>query len=108
WGLPQILKICVPATLVGVIVAAVISMFVGKDLKDDPEYQRRLAAGEGAGPKPRGEHAPLKPSAPLSALLFLAGVLTVVVLGFFPSLRTFPATKGPVPMPIVIGGRRRW
>src|ERR1700741_4484122 len=33
WGLPQILMICVPSTLLGVIVAAVVSMFLGKDLK---------------------------------------------------------------------------
>src|SRR6201988_4238062 len=41
WGLPQIMMICVPATLTGVIVAAIVSMFIGKDLKDDPEYQAR-------------------------------------------------------------------
>src|SRR5512145_2872079 len=51
WGLPQILMICVPATLAGVVVAAIISMFVGKDLKDDPEYQARLATGEVPAPK---------------------------------------------------------
>jgi anaerobic C4-dicarboxylate transporter DcuA len=102
WGLPQIMMICVPATLIGVLVAAIVSMFIGKDLKDDPEYQRRLAAGEIPAPKPMGEQVALKPTAALSALLFLAGVLTVVVLGFFPSLRTFPATQGPIQMPIVI------
>src|SRR6187549_2863208 len=45
-GLAQILLICVPATLTGVIVAALIQTRVGVELKDDPEYQRRLAAGE--------------------------------------------------------------
>src|SRR6188508_2298349 len=39
WGLPQILMVCVPATLTGVIVAAIVSMFIGKDLKDDQVYQ---------------------------------------------------------------------
>jgi anaerobic C4-dicarboxylate transporter DcuA len=42
WGLAQILMICVPATLTGVLAAAVISMFLGKDLKDDAVYQARL------------------------------------------------------------------
>ncbi len=51
WGLPQILMICVPATLVGVIAAAIVSMFIGKDLKDDPEYQAALKAGKIAPPK---------------------------------------------------------
>jgi anaerobic C4-dicarboxylate transporter DcuA len=102
WGLPQILMICVPATLAGVVVAAIVSMFVGKDLKDDPEYQARLKAGEIPAPKTLSEQALLKPTAKLSAFLFLAGVLTVVVLGFFPALRTLPGAKGPVSMPIVI------
>jgi anaerobic C4-dicarboxylate transporter DcuA len=51
WGLPEILMICVPATLTGVIVAAIASMFIGKDLKDDPEYQAALAAGRIPPPK---------------------------------------------------------
>jgi anaerobic C4-dicarboxylate transporter DcuA len=102
WGLPQILMICVPATLAGVIAAAIVSMFIGKDLKSDPEYQARLAVGKIQAPKAAGERPPLKPAAKLSAYIFLAGVATVVVLGFVPELRTFPATKGPVPMPIVI------
>ena len=51
WGLPEIMMVCVPATLTGVIVAAVVSMFLGKDLKDDPEYQARLKAGLIPAPK---------------------------------------------------------
>ena len=51
WGLPEILMVCVPSTLVGVIAAAIVSMFVGKDLKDDPEYQARLKAGLIPAPK---------------------------------------------------------
>src|SRR5262245_11678471 len=45
-GLGTILLICVPSTVIGVIVAALFQLKVGKELKDDPEYQRRLAAGE--------------------------------------------------------------
>jgi anaerobic C4-dicarboxylate transporter DcuA len=102
WGLPQIIMICVPATLTGVIVAAIVSMFLGKDLKDDPEYQARLKAGEVPPPKLVGEGAQLKPTAKLSAFLFLAGVALVVLFGFFPALRTLPGAKGPLAMPIVI------
>jgi anaerobic C4-dicarboxylate transporter DcuA len=102
FGLPEILMICVPATLAGVVVAAIVSMFIGKDLKADPEYQARLAAGEIPAPKPAGAQTALKPTAKLSAFLFLAGVVTVVVLGFFPSLRTLPGAKSAVSMPIVI------
>src|SRR6187549_195156 len=45
-GLPQILAICVPSTLLGVIVAALVQTRVGVELDQDPEYLRRLAAGE--------------------------------------------------------------
>ena len=102
WGLPQILMICVPATLTGVIAAAIVSMFVGKDLKDDPEYQARLKAGQVPAPKVAGEGESLKPTAKLSAFLFLAGVALVVLFGFFPELRKLPGAKGPLAMPIVI------
>src|SRR5262245_25108162 len=45
-GLVQILLICVPATLIGVIVAALVQNHIGVELEQDPEYQRRLASGE--------------------------------------------------------------
>lgn len=102
WGLPQILMICVPATLAGVIVAAIVSMFAGKDLKDDPEYQARLKAGAIPPPVSVNERAPLPPGAKLSAYLFLLAVVLVVLFGFFPALRTIPGAKAPLSMPLVI------
>src|SRR5437762_8544592 len=45
-GLMQILLICVPSTLIGVIVAALVQNHIGVELDDDPEYQRRVASGE--------------------------------------------------------------
>jgi len=102
WGLPQILMICVPATLTGVIVAAIVSMFVGKDLKDDREYQARLMSGAIPPPKPITQRPALKPAATLSAMIFLAGVGLVVLAGFFPALRHLPGAKAPLAMPVVI------
>jgi len=102
WGLPQILMVCVPATLTGVVAAAIVSMFIGKDLKDDPEYQARLKAGQIPAPKTAAERPPLKPAAKASAFLFLAGVALVVLFGFFPALRTLPGAKSALQMPIVI------
>ncbi|MBK9243291.1 MAG: anaerobic C4-dicarboxylate transporter [Burkholderiales bacterium] len=102
WGLPEILMICVPATLTGVVTAAIVSMFIGKDLKDDPDYQARLKAGEIPAPKSAAERPPLKASAKLSAYVFLIGVALVVLFGFFPSLRQLPGAKAPLGMPIVI------
>jgi anaerobic C4-dicarboxylate transporter DcuA len=122
WGLAEILMVCVPSTLIGVVAAAIASMFVGKDLKDDARYQEALKAGKIAPPKPyaplpayaavgadvvdayagRAERVPLKPSARLSAYIFLVGVALVVLFGFFPALRTLPDAKAPLAMPIVI------
>jgi anaerobic C4-dicarboxylate transporter DcuA len=102
WGLPQILMICVPATLTGVIVAAIISMFVGKDLANDPEYQARLKSGAIPSPKAAAERPPLAPSAVSSAVIFLVGVALVVIFGFFPALRHLPGAKEPLAMPLVI------
>jgi anaerobic C4-dicarboxylate transporter DcuA len=102
WGLPQILMVCVPATLAGVVAGAVISMFLGKDLKDDPEYQARLKSGAIPAPVSAADRPPLKASAGLSAYLFLCGVALVVFFGFFPEFRKLPGAKDSLGMPIVI------
>jgi anaerobic C4-dicarboxylate transporter DcuA len=106
-GLPQILAICVPATLLGVIVAALIQTRVGVELDQDSEYQRRLAAGEIEAEKGTMEEslqAELPPRAGLSAWMFLAGVGVVVCCGLFPALRQVgPAdARVTVSMPMTI------
>jgi anaerobic C4-dicarboxylate transporter DcuA len=91
FGLPQIMLISVPATLIGVIVAALVQTRIGNSLPDDPDYQRRLRAGEIGPPRSQPSDATtpaqLPPGARLSALIFLAGVAFIVVSGFFPGLR---------------------
>jgi anaerobic C4-dicarboxylate transporter DcuA len=105
-GLVQILMICVPSTLIAVFVAALVQLRIGKELKDDPEYQKRLASGEvESGSKdPREASRPLKSGAMLSALIFLAGVALVVLAGIFPELRTVPGPEKEIilSMPIAI------
>lgn len=88
-GLTQILIICVPSTLLGVLVAALIQTRVGVELEQDPEYQRRLASGEIEAVKDVEESSlpALPKGAPLSAWLFLSGVALVVVCGLFPAIR---------------------
>jgi anaerobic C4-dicarboxylate transporter DcuA len=101
-GLPQIMLICVPATLLGVLAAALVQTRVGKELKDDPEYQRRLAAGEIQPPgasKSEGEKEELPKGARLSAVMFLAGVALIVLAGLFPGLRPLIA-KGNASAPL--------
>jgi anaerobic C4-dicarboxylate transporter DcuA len=95
-GLVQILAICIPSTLIGVIVAALVQNHIGVELEQDPEYQRRLARGEvePAGtedvkPTETAEQTG-KTGAGLSAAMFLGGVLVIVLCGLFPILRTVP------------------
>lgn len=90
YGLVQILLICVPSTLLAVLIAAFVQLRVGKELKDDPEYQRLLASGELQPPsKESGAVSPpLKKGAKASAFIFLIGVALVVLAGIFPEIRT--------------------
>ena len=99
----DILKICVPATLVGVLVGAFFSKKVGKELVDDPEYQRRLQSG-----MLNDKHVELKDvqnkfKAQLSVGLFLAATLLIVLFGSIPILRpTFGETTLGMPALIEI------
>jgi anaerobic C4-dicarboxylate transporter DcuA len=105
YGLVQILLICVPSTLLAVMIAAFVQLRVGKELKDDPEYQRLLASGEIEAPgRAKGEAPPpLKSGAKASAFIFLTGVGLVVLAGIFPALRTVPSLPDkPLTMPISI------
>ena len=97
-GLVQILLICVPSTLIAVFIASLVQLRVGKELKDDPEYQKRLASGEVESKSSTGQetNAPLKRGAMASALIFLVGVALVVMAGIFPELRTVPGPDKPV------------
>jgi anaerobic C4-dicarboxylate transporter DcuA len=103
-GLVQILIICVPSTLIAVFIASLVQLRVGKELKDDPEYQKRLASGEVEAQSSAGHEtsAPLKRGAKASALIFLAGVALVVLSGIFPELRTVPGVEKPLSMPNAI------
>ena len=97
----DILKICVPATLIGVLVGAFFSMKVGKELVEDPEYLRRLKSGMLDGKHVQLNDVQNKFKAQVSVGLFLAATLLIVLFGSIPSLRpTFgEATLG---MPALI------
>ena len=83
----DILKITIPATLIGVIVGAFASMRVGKELVDDPEYQRRLKSGELDNSHVELNNIKNLFSAKLSVILFIAATILIVLFGSIPSLR---------------------
>lgn len=98
-SISTIMMICVPATLIGVAAGAIATFNKGKELKDDPEYQRRLAEGL---LKPIGKterSSEIAPHAKLSVLLFLTGAVVIVLLGLVPGLRPIVETaKGLQPL----------
>ncbi|MCL2892820.1 anaerobic C4-dicarboxylate transporter [Brenneria tiliae] len=75
-GYLTLLGICIPTTLTAVLLAAVITNFLGKELKDDEIYQERLRKGDVAVGNINTQE--IKPGAKVSVLLFLIGIIAVV------------------------------
>lgn len=95
----DILKISIPCTLVGVLVGALYSMRVGKELKDDPVYQARLKSGELAGANYCTAEVANPGKALTSVLLFLGATVGIVLFGSIDSLRpSFQTFEGVVVM----------
>lgn len=97
----DILKISVPATLIGVLVGALVSMRVGKELTSDPEYLKRLKAGELDTAHVELDDVKNMFKARISVALFIGATLLIVLFGSFETLRPeFGGTR--LGMPIVI------
>lgn len=95
----DILKISIPCTLVGVLVGAIYSMRVGKELKDDPVYQARLKSGELSGANYCTAEVVNPGKALTSVLLFLGATVGIVLFGSIDSLRpSFQTSEGVVVM----------
>lgn len=89
--LKDVMMICIPASLIAILVAAFVQNPIGKELEDDEVYKERVAKGiidpehdskliddMIKNPNPRAKYA---------VVAFLLGVLMVVVFGSVPSLR---------------------
>ena len=89
--LKDILIVCLPASLIAILVAAFVQNHIGKELKDDEVYQERVRQGiinpehdshliddMIKNPNPRARYA---------VMAFIFGVLLVVLFGSVPSLR---------------------
>ncbi|KKA44937.1 MULTISPECIES: anaerobic C4-dicarboxylate transporter family protein [unclassified Salinivibrio] len=93
--LTDVLSVTIPSTFIGLALACVIVNKLGKELKDDPEYQRRLQDPDFRREMEADlavEDIEVTPAAKKSVGLFLFGALAVVVMGAFPTLR--PAFDG--------------
>jgi anaerobic C4-dicarboxylate transporter DcuB len=93
YDIVDVMLITVPASIIGIFAMALVMNGYGKDLDDDTEYQRRLAAGEIKPPAPAGEIT-LLPYAKRSVAIFLTAVAAICIFGVFEGLRPTVAAEG--------------
>ena len=86
-SLMDILLISIPCTLIGVLAGAFYSLRVGKELEDDPKYQRRLAKGELFNNKVVERKIENRKSALLSIIIFIIATIGIVLFGSIASIR---------------------
>ncbi|MCK3655165.1 C4-dicarboxylate ABC transporter [Pasteurellaceae bacterium Macca] len=88
--LGDVLKVTMPATILGLFCACLIVNKMGKELKDDPNYQRLLQDPNYIANnkvEKNDSQVEISSRAKISVGLFLFGALLVVLMGAFPSLR---------------------
>ena len=83
----DILKITIPATIIGVLVGALFSMRIGKELVEDPEYQKRLKEGLFNNKKVEIKNVKNKRSAMISVIIFILATAFIVLFGSFEGMR---------------------
>ena len=97
----NILMVSIPATLIGVLVGAFTSRKVGKELEDDPEYQRRLKEGMLAKEERDRKSISNMRNAKLSVIFFVLATALIVVFGSIKSIQ--PKFDGvPIKMEYII------
>ena len=99
----DILKVTIPATLVGVLTGAFLSKRVGKELMEDPEYLRRVEQGMIKENSLKFNQIKSTRSAIISVVLFLVATVLIVLFGSIPAMRpTFNGTAMGMPALIEI------
>ena len=94
--LADILMVCIPSTLIGVLVGIMFVLKRGKELDKDPEFLEKMkdpAFAKNVDAEKQDAAVTLQPGAVKSVIIFALAVLSVVVLGAFPALLPqFPKT----------------
>lgn len=104
--LVDILKVTIPAAVVGIVLSSIVVNRLGKDIADDEAIQAKIAAGEIAAPQ-SDAHAvkaqvTVTSAGRNAAIIFLLGVAAIVVFGLFKGLRPLTADGDPVTMTPII------
>lgn len=95
-SLLDILMVTIPATLFGVFLGALFSLRVGKELVDDPEYQRRLKEGLIDNTHYELKDITNKHRALLSVIIFILATVFIVIFGSFDNLRPSHLIDGQI------------
>lgn len=85
----DILKVCIPATIIGTLAGVVVCWKKGKELEKDPVFLEKMKDPEFAASietDTQESKAPLLPGAKASVLIFGLAVLLIVLVGAFPNM----------------------
>ena len=76
----QLLSVAIPSSFIAVMIGAFVTNFLGKELKDDPYYQERLAKGQVSleAKDDNAEEKVLPAEAKRSVLIFGFGIICVL------------------------------
>ncbi|GLZ77720.1 C4-dicarboxylate ABC transporter [Actinorhabdospora filicis] len=101
----DIVKVTLPAAILGIIATSFVVRRLGKNIADDPDIQQRIK--EGSIPPPNAHsRATVAVEATAtgrnSALVFFLGVLLIVAFGLFKGLRPEDAKGEPLSMTPII------
>lgn len=91
----KLLLITIPSSFLAVMLGAIVANFLGKDLKDDPVFQERLAKGQVNMKASSAEQKVLPPEAKRSVLIFGICLFCVVFYAMAIS-STFALIKTPI------------
>ncbi|UOQ56607.1 anaerobic C4-dicarboxylate transporter family protein [Leucobacter allii] len=102
----DILKVTIPAAIVGIVISSFVVNRLGKDIADDPEIQKRIASGELEAPHADAQEVraavTVTSAGRNAAIVFLLGVAAIVVFGLFKGLRPLDAAGDPISMTPII------
>lgn len=88
-ALVNIMSICIPASIIGILIGCFSVFKKGKELNDDPIFIEKMKDPEFAqtmNTSSEGTQAQLKPGAKTSVLIFGCAIILIVIAGAFPAL----------------------
>ncbi|MDO4697582.1 MAG: anaerobic C4-dicarboxylate transporter [Pasteurellaceae bacterium] len=105
-SLISIVMVTIPATFLGTVALSLYSLKRGKELADDPEYQRRLQdpmwKERIANTTATSLDEKLPASAKNSVLLFLLALVVIILIAKYPEVRTIGDAPKPIAMSVII------